>query len=502
MFGGALENSYGLSNEILLRLLSLVFSDPGFGARVVGVIDPNHIGQKSVSLIFSALQGYVSRGRIPEDAVLRQIIYNQYHDGIVREEVINDALDLIDVAKSHDPLSRADAQLILKGVIYDVEIFKALDEGYKLHKDRKYDDVFERFRVAERSVRSLELGSMGSCFDDGGRKEYYGRIKSREASIQRFPLGVADLDKLLKGGLGRGELGCILAAEKDGKSMALSHIAASNVLLGYSVVYISAELDRKDIENRFASNITGIPLDDIEDGGDEIAEEVENRLESVITSSGGKIVFKKFPPGVASVGDVTAYLIDVYRFWDVKPDILVIDYADELTVKKVRGNRESNHYQDLGQIYTEMLALAAPESESSNIVGGLNCAVWTASQIQRSAIGKDITDFRYVADSILKAAKVSLMVGICRDNYERESDILRLYLAICRFAPFPKEIGPYKRDYAHGRLIEFTDKVKRFDEESLAWIRRSVARTSVARAPETQKLKSTPKRYRLRKMCL
>jgi hypothetical protein len=63
--------------------------------------------------------------------------------------------------------------------------------------------------------------------------------------------------------------------------------------------------------------------------------------------------------------------------------------------------------------------------------------VWTASQIQRSAIGKDVTDFRHVADSILKAAKVSLMVGICRDDYERESNIMRLYLALCRFAPFP-----------------------------------------------------------------
>jgi hypothetical protein len=425
------------------------------------------------------------------------MIYTQYHEGIVREEVINEALGLIDVAVSRDPLSRGDAQMLLKGAIYDVEIFKALDEGYKLHKDRKYDDVFERFRAAERSIRSLELGSMGSCFDEGGRKEYYGRIKRKEASVQRFPLGVADLDKLIKGGLGRGELGCILAAEKDGKSMALAHIAASTVLLGYNAVYISAELDRKDVENRFSSNVTGIPLDYIECGGDEAAKEVERRLEDIMGKSGGKIVFKKFPPGIASVGDVTAYLLDVYRFWDIKPDVLVVDYADELAVKKVRGNRESNHYQDLGQIYTELLALAAPESESSSMVGGLNCAVWTASQIQRSAIGKDVTDFRHVADSILKAAKVSLMVGICRDNYERESNIMRLYLALCRFAPFPKELGPYKRDYAHGRLMELTDAVKRFDAGSLAWIKRSGIKAS-----DVKKSKTPLKKHRLRKMCL
>jgi hypothetical protein len=118
------------------------------------------------------------------------------------------------------------------------------------------------------------------------------------------------------------------------------------VLLGYNAVYISAELDRKDVENRFSSNVTGIPLDYIECGGDEAAKEVERRLEDIMGKSGGKVVFKKFPPGIASVfkkfppgiasvGDVTAYLLDVYRFWDIKPDVLVVDYADELAVKKV-----------------------------------------------------------------------------------------------------------------------------------------------------------------------
>lgn len=485
-----------MSDEILLRLLSLVFVDPGFGYRVVNVLDPDHISPKDISLIFAALREYAVKGKIPEDDVLRQMIYNKYHAGIVREEVIHDAIALIESVRNIEPLSRGDAQLLLKDVIYDIEIFKAIDDAYRLHKDRKYEDVFERFRVAERSVRSLELGSMGSCFNEMGRMEYYERIKRKEAAVQRFPIGVADLDKIIKGGLGRGELGCFLAAEKDGKSMALAHIATTNVLLGYNVVYISAELGRKAVENRFSSNLTGIPLDDIEEGGDEVAAKVKERQEAIMRSCGGNIVFKKFPPGTATVSDLTAYLLDVHRFWKVQPDVLIVDYADELTVKKARFSDDSGTYKMLGQIYTELLALAAPASESSSTVGGLDCAVWTASQVQRSAIGKDVLDFRYVADSILKAAKVSLMVGICRDNFEREADVLRLYLAICRFAPFPKELGPYRRDYAHGRLVELNDKVKRFDEESLAWIRKSV--TKVLCKSEVEE--KPRKQYRLRKM--
>jgi hypothetical protein len=470
-------SSYGLNNEILLRLLSLIFSDPGFGSRVANVLDPEHIGQPSIALVYGALKEYAARGRVPENAVLRQMIHNKYHSGEVRGEVVDDALDLIETARKLKPLSRSDAQMLLKGAIYDVEIFKALDDGYKLHKDREYDKVFERMWAAQRSVRALELGSLGSNFDGDGRRAYYDRIERKEASVERFPIGVADLDKLLKGGLGRGELGCLLAAEKDGKSMGLTHIGASNVLLGKTVVHISAELARRDNENRFASNLTGIPLDDIEEGGPGIARLVETRLEEIMQACGGHMAFKRFPPGVATVADINAHLIDIYRFWEVKPDVLIVDYADELTVKNVRGS-DSNTYEKLGQIYTELLALAASEEDSSGISGGLDCAVWTASQIQRSAIGKDVTDFRHVADSILKAAKVSLMVGICRNDYEREADDLRLYIALCRFAQFPKEVGPYRRDYAHARLVELTEKVRRFDEESIAWIKRSAAKAS------------------------
>ena len=448
-------------------MFSLVYSDPGFGVRVVEALDPELIPQKAYSGLFGVVQQYVrSEGSVPGKVIIRQLLQQQYHSGTMSSEDRDKALRYLKKSLGTDPVSREDAKIVLTSAILDTEVLAALDESYRLYKDRKYDDVFVRMDEAQQRTRLLDLGSVGWSLS-GGLDEYLQQISDGLANVDRIPIGVSALDIGIKGGLGRGALGCILGAEKDGKSMALVHIGASDFLAGYYVVYITLELPQLDVQNRFAANVTGIPINRLEKGGAITAGIVGEALERIIKKSGGDFVVKAFPGGTATVRDVEAYLKDIRRLWGFAPDVVIVDYADELiSSQKVRNVDSSTTYLTMGKIYTDLRAMGAPSSQSSGTRGGFDCAVWTASQVQRSAIGKQVLEFRDVADSILKAAKVDLMVGLCRDEEEREADLVRLYVAACRYAPFPQEVGPYQRDYTHGRLVKFDSTVRRFTEET------------------------------------
>ena len=470
-----LQEKYALTKEFTLRLLSLVLSDDGFGMRVVEALEPELIPYRSVSLLFSVLKRFTEQeGEFPKAVTCRQLLRSRYHDGVVTEEVYKEALFVHRQSQLLEPVSRAEATIVLEEILLDVELLSALDDAYKLHKDRKYQEIFARLDTAQDRVRLLARGDMG-CNMRKDLSRYLDRIEKGEAKVDRIPMGIAELDANIKGGLGRTELGCILGAEKDGKSMALSHIAASDVLLGKIVVYITAELSQLTVENRVTANLTGIHLDDLETGGVAITREVGTRLSNIFEATGGNIFYKHFPPGTATVRDIEAYLRDIRRFWGAVPDVVIVDYADELAdTRKAKNVDSGSTYLALGNIYTDLKALGDETR--------FNCAVWTASQVQRGAIGKQVIEFRDVADSILKVAKVDLMLSLCRDEEERSVDLLRIYVAACRFAPFPSEVGPFTRDYEHGRLITFGETARRFDQETEIWLRAKLSEARISHA--------------------
>jgi len=467
------HTGYALDREFTMKLGSLVVSDPGFGRCILTVLDPDLLPHKDCGLVFSVWKHYMeTEGEVPSRAVSKQLLLQRFHQGSVTQEAYTRAVACQQEIWKTDPVSRPTAQSVLRALLLETETWSALDEGLRLYKDRKYTEVYERMDVARGKLSLIESTSLGTHMNMD-LEDYLTRLRRGEARVQRMPIGIAELDLRLKGGLGRGELGCFLGAEKVGKSMALVHTAATAVLAGLNAIYISAELSQLAVQNRFTANVTGISVDALEAGEEIAVGIVEERLRRVLKKvGGGQFVVKAYPSGVATVRDIEAYLRDVKRHWDVSPDTLIVDYADELAPEQKSKYMDSgSNYHAMGNIYTALHALSSPAEEITHGRGGFNCAVWTASQVQRAAVGKELLEFTDVAESILKAAKVDLMVALCRTDDEREADLMRFYIPCCRFAGFPVEVGPFARDYAHGRIVVLDEFVHRFGkkQEVPAW---------------------------------
>ena len=69
-----------------------------------------------------------------------------------------------------------------------------------------------------------------------------------------------EIDMITKGGLGKRELGVVVAPTGAGKSMALAHLGAMAVIKGKTVVHYTLELADTVVGQRYDSCITGIDL--------------------------------------------------------------------------------------------------------------------------------------------------------------------------------------------------------------------------------------------------
>lgn len=451
---------YGFSKQFTKALVALILQDPGFGYRVACTLDPELIGGKSAREVFRIVQFHaITNGSIPEKEILRESLQHKLYKGELSSKTLRKSRNYLDSAYRTKPVSRVDASRILKAAILDSEIKQALDDGWALYKSNKFDEFFKRMEMARAVASRLDMGSRGFNMRRD-MKDYLQRIANGEARVVRYPIGISSLDSLIKGGLGRGEIGCVLGADKAGKSMALVHIAVTSILLGLNVFYISFELGEMEIENRVFAGITNTHIDLIEEGGEVFANEFGYKLGSILSMTKGNLIVKQFPAKGATVRDVEAYIKDSIRDWGMSPDVLIIDYADEMRSSSYASSE--NTYLQMGEIYSALRALGSPPDGSYSDHGGFDCSVWTASHVNRAAVGKELLESRDVRDSIRKAAIVDLMIAICQTEEEAQAEQIRLFIALCRYAPKFKEVGPYSTDFEHGRLVRFDSTVSRF----------------------------------------
>jgi KaiC/GvpD/RAD55 family RecA-like ATPase len=87
-------------------------------------------------------------------------------------------------------------------------------------------------------------------------------------------MGIPGIDKLLKGGLAKGEIGVILAPTGVGKTTILTKIANTAFNLGYNVLQIFFEDNPKIIQRKHFTLWTGIEPDNLVKNKEEVMSKV------------------------------------------------------------------------------------------------------------------------------------------------------------------------------------------------------------------------------------
>ena len=183
----------------------------------------------------------------------------------------------------------------------------------------------------------------------GDRYEFY-HTKEEKISF--------DLDffnRITKGGLPNKTLNIALAGTGVGKSLFMCHVAASTLMQGKNVLYITLEMAEEKIAERIDANLMNITMDDMHDLPRHM---YENRFEKIQKKTTGNLIVKEYPTASAHCGHFRALFNELALKKDFKPDLVFIDYINICASSRFRAGANVNSYTYIKAIAEEMRGLA------------------------------------------------------------------------------------------------------------------------------------------------
>lgn len=280
------------------------------------------------------------------------------------------------------------------------EIRESLEKIVDQVEDSNFEDIVDELKRAV---------NRGACESVG--HDFVADREARFIQMQRNPcatgIEVLDSPTILRGGLGRGELGVVVAPTGVGKSHALVHFGAQAALAGLNVNHYTFELSETAVGLRYDSHLTEIPSNEIPLMKDEVL-----RLEDNMNL--GKIIIKGYPTGTATIQTLRAH-IERTTLQGHKPDIILIDYADIM--------RSTRRYDaprfELKLIYEEL----------RNLAMDIDIPVWTASQANREAANSDIVGLENMSEAYGKAMVADVVITLSRKPQEKATGLGRMFIA-------------------------------------------------------------------------
>jgi KaiC/GvpD/RAD55 family RecA-like ATPase len=230
-----------------------------------------------------------------------------------------------------------------------------------------------------------------------------GRINKYFNSGGQVSTGWPQMDKILYGGMSRGELNIFAGGSGSGKSLVMMNLALNWVQKGMSGVYITLELSEELTSLRTDAMLTSMGTKDIRKDIDT----TELRVKMVGKKSGKYRV--KGLPAQSNVNDIRAYLKEVQIQTGIKIDFVMVDYLDLVMPVSVKVNPNDQFIKD------KYVA-----EELRNLSKEMNVLLVTASQLNRSAVDEIEFDHSHIAGGISKINTADNVFGIFTNRSMRE----------------------------------------------------------------------------------
>ncbi len=215
--------------------------------------------------------------------------------------------------------------------------------------------------------------------------------------------GWPQLDRLMYGGMSRGELNIFAGGSGSGKSLVMMNIALNWLAQGLSGVYVTLELSEELTSLRTDAMLTSMSTKDIRKNMEDTALRVKMNGKKM-----GQYRVKALP-AQSNVNAIRAYIKEVQIQTGIKIDFVMIDYLDLVMPVSVKVNPNDQFIKD-----------KYVSEELRNLAKELGILMITASQLNRSAVEEIEFDHSHIAGGISKINTADYVFGIFTSRSMRE----------------------------------------------------------------------------------
>ena len=384
-------------------LVQLIFEDRPFADQITEVLNVEFLELEYLRVFVAKIIGYRTKyGKHPSTNAMISIVRTELdRESEVTQKQVRDYYARVHTNEISDDIE------YIKETSLDFcrkqKLKEAMMKSVGLLQTCSFDEISKVINDA------LKLGSENNFGYD-----FIADFEERYKPKFRLPVttGWKEIDTITSGGLGRNELGVVIAPTGAGKSMALVHLGSQAIKEGKTVIHYTLELQDTVVACRYDSCITQYPLSDLTNFKDEIYEEIKDL--------DGTLIVKEYPTKSASTNTIKAHLARLIKR-GMTPGLIIVDYADLLRPVVVRKEKRT----ELESIYEELRGLSSE----------MNCPVWTASQTNRSGLNVEVVTMEQISEAFNKCFVADFICTLSRTIEDKQNNRAKMFIAKNRNGP-------------------------------------------------------------------
>lgn len=398
------KNFEYLGNTFQLQLLNQIILDKDFSHSIIDVIENNYFENKYFKIITQMIREYYTKyDHTPSFETLEQITKSELQQEIASKIVLDTIKKIKDapidgVAFVQEKALKFCKQQELQKVMTKAQ--KIIDGGEFENYDALEEMVRGALQVGAKDTSSMDVFSnIDQVLDDDYRHP--------------IPMGIHGIDRLLKGGLAKGEIGVILAPTGVGKSTILTKIANHAFNLGNNVLQIFFEDNPKVIQRKHYTLWTKIHPDELSEKRDEVIKKVKDIEESMPN----KLIMNKLPSDTVTMSQIKNQIRKMVADGN-KIDMVLLDYIDCVVPDKNLGDE----WKSEGSVMRAFEAMC----HEMDLVG------WTATQGNRSSISSEVVTTDQMGGSIKKAQVGHVIITVAKTLQQKEMKLATIAITKSR----------------------------------------------------------------------
>lgn len=268
----------------------------------------------------------------------------------------------------------------------------------------------------QEAIPSLLTAALSVSFDTTVGHNYLGDAADRwefyNRKEEKIPFDIDLLNDVTKGGMARKAIYCVGAQSGGGKSLLMTHVAASTLRLGKNVLYITMEMAAERIAERIDANMLRVDIDKL---GDMTKDEFMTKIDKVQAKTHGKLYIKEYPTGSAHAGHFRALLEELKIKQAFEPDLIIIDYLGICASSRMKMGGSVNTYSYIKAVAEELRGLAVE----------FNVPIFTGAQLNRSGFDNSDVDLSNTADSMGLVMTLDVFFALIRtDDLDEQNSIM------------------------------------------------------------------------------
>jgi len=395
------ERNFGyLGFSFQQSLIKAIVEDKKYAESIIDVLETKFFENASFKFIIENIKElYKTYNRIPD--------YNTLAQKIMAEGGNKDSskvhLDTLESIKENE-----DQIAYVKDTALNFCKQQNLKRELKSVQNIIESGEFEAYNKIEQIIqKALQIG----ITNDEAHDVFFDIDGALEKDFRHpLPTGIVGVDNLLKGGLGIGELGVVLAPTGTGKTTLLTKFANTAYNLGYNVVQIFFEDNPGNIKRKHYTIWSDIAPDE----QPEFKDLVKEKVEEAQSRSTGTLKLLKLASDNVTVSEIKNKIRKMNSD-GIKVDLLVLDYVDCISSDKSTNGEE---WKGEGSVMRSL----------ESMTGEFEMAIWTATQGNRESISSEVVTGDQMGGSIKKAQIAHVILSIGKTLEQKEHNLATLTL--------------------------------------------------------------------------